>query len=187
MSYRVTSIDRATLPAALLPLAKLHARVDYDDDDPLIIDILGRVIDLIERKTGQAIFASAAEWTPDSFDVLTTHGVLVPVQPVAAMTVEDADGNDVVDQYKLVGNRIQGRAAGLYLARVDGGAIPAGLVITMTLGNAAVTELVPAMVDSVMRFMAHLFANREAINDLLLRAADSWADDLISGSWVPRA
>src|SRR6187399_3166361 len=58
MSTMQVSKDRGTLPAALLPLAKSHMRVEFARDDDYIKMCLSRAIDFFERTTGLAVFAT---------------------------------------------------------------------------------------------------------------------------------
>lgn len=187
MSYRITNRDTTALPTELLPLFKAQVRVDFTDDDVLLTSILARSIDLYERKTGLTIFSGTAEWSPDEFDNVTDLGIQVPLQPISVMTVEDADGNDVTSSFKIVGNQAPGRASGLYFVPAADAEMPDGLAATLTLGAASAAEISPATLDSILRIGGHLYENREAISDLLLRDADWWADDLLVAGWVPRA
>lgn len=188
MSFTIANVDRAGLPTALLPAAKQHLRVDFPDDDTLIQSLLGRAIDLFERKTGVSVFKSDLSWSPNSFDNWTDDGIQVPAQPFAGpFTVKDANGVDVTSAYQIAGNRIDGQMCGIYLAPVDPNAmLPDGLVITATLGSADADAIAPATLDSLLRLTGHLYANRESVSELLLRSADWWMDDLLVGAWVPR-
>lgn len=188
MSFKTSGVDRATLPAALLPVAKVQCRVDFTDDDALLTDLLARSIDLYERKTGLSIFKRDFAWGPDSFDVVTEDGVLCPVQPLGVLTVKDSTDTDVSADYVLAGNQIDGQASGLYLQPVAAsGTMPDGLAITAEAGYTDATKIAPGTLDAIMRIVAHLYANRESVSELLLRETDWWMDDLIVGTWVPRA
>ena len=44
-----TGLDRVALPAALLPIAKSHLRIEGTYDDVYITDALGRAISWFER------------------------------------------------------------------------------------------------------------------------------------------
>jgi uncharacterized phiE125 gp8 family phage protein len=187
MSYKLSGVDRTTLPAALLPKVKLHVRVDYTDDDALLTDLTARAIDLYERKTGLSIFKADFAWSPDGFDAVTDDGVLCPAQPLATLAVTDSDNVDVTTAYQLAGNQIDGQASGLYLQPVDTSAtMPDGLKVTAIAGYTDPTAIAPATLDSILRITAHLYANRESVSELLLRATDWWMDDLLVGAWVPR-
>lgn len=188
MSYKIANKDYTTLPGLMLEQAKEHMRVDFTDDDNLIKSILGRAIDLYERKTGLTIFDGDFEWKPDGFDNVTDDGIQCPAQPLGnPMTMVDSGAADVSSSWSLVGNVIPGQASGVYLRPVtEGTTLPDGMTVTAKLGYEDVATMPPATLDSILRIAAHLYANREAISDLLLREADWWADDLLVGAWVPR-
>ena len=44
MKPQETTVDLAVLPAALLPVAKSHMRIDHTDDDAYLLRVLARAI-----------------------------------------------------------------------------------------------------------------------------------------------
>ena len=60
-----SGLDRAVLPAALLPIAKSHLRVDGSYDDAYITDAIKRAINWFERVTNVSVNPVTWSWSPD--------------------------------------------------------------------------------------------------------------------------
>lgn len=170
----VISIDRATLPTELLPMAKTHMRVSYNDDDAYIQLCLQRAIDLFERHSGQFAFETVVLWTP----YRSAQRLIVPCIPVQSFVASDSAGLDVTNEYRIRGD---------FFERVDGAPVPAGLMITLTAGYAAMADLPPSVIDISFRVAAFYYENREAITSYSLEQTPQWMNDLLLGNWVPRA
>src|SRR4029077_19830387 len=102
MSYTATP-DWITLPAALLPVAKSHLRVDFTDDDASITEYLAQSIGLCQNVWGLSIFSAAVDWLP--YTATGASRYQCPMQPVSAFTVM-ADAVDVSSEYALEGNSL---------------------------------------------------------------------------------
>ncbi|WP_376742125.1 hypothetical protein [Ensifer canadensis] len=174
-TVEIISIDRATLPGELLPIAKTHMRVSYNDDDAYIQLCLQRAIDLFERHSGRCVFETVAFWEP----VRSAQRLLLPLIPVQSFTAADATGNDVTNEYEIKG--------GDYFQRKDGAPVPAGMMITLTCGFAAMADLPPSPVDITLRVSAYFYENRESVTSYGLEQVPQWMNDLLLGNWVPRA
>ena len=174
-----SGLDRAALPAALLPLAKSHLRVDGSYDDVYITDAIKRAINWFERVTNVSVNPVTWTWTPAESNFC--NGLAqVPVSPVNSFTV-DADG-DVSAGYTITAMSTHG--VGLY---VMAGEFADGMAVEIPSGYADADELDPGITDAVLRYTAHLYENREILVMGTEAQSPGWMTDVISTYWVPRA
>ena len=180
--WYLATIDRTTLPTELLPMAKTHMRVSYNDDDAYIQLCLQRAIDLFERHAGWFVFGNTTAWVPAV--TATTTRVQMPIQPVSSFTVA-LDTVDVSADYRMV----RGSSATMpwFLQRNDGGIIPAGLEVVLTGGYADMASLPPSVIDISFRVAAFYYENRESVTSYGLEQTPQWMNDLLLGNWIPRA
>lgn len=171
----IINVDRQTLPTEMLSMFKSHCRVTFADDDSYLSLCLVRSIDLCERHWGSYVFDTVALWTIS----YSAQRRQVPVVPVMSFTASDEAGNDVSDQYEIV--------SGQWFQRVDGQPVPLGLQVTLQAGYAAYVDLPPSVVDVSFRIGAHLYENREAVVSYSLDQVPMWLNDLLVGTWIPRA
>ena len=90
------SLKQITPPSALavsLAEAKLHLRVDGNDDDTLITAMIGAATQMAEQATGRALMPQVWQLSQDEFP-----GALeltrIPVQSVASIVYTDSGGID---------------------------------------------------------------------------------------------
>jgi hypothetical protein len=181
MSYRAT-VDRTTLPAALLDAAKQHMRVDFDDDDATIVRSLQMAIGYLEIFWGQWIFAAVVEWSPPLDLGLSRYES--PVRPVADFTVM-VGTDDVSAGYRL--ESAGGLVAPYWLVRSDGQGFPNNAAIELKVGAATPDELEPAALGGILRVAATLYEHRESILSYSVDQVPWWINDVLGGLWVPRA
>jgi uncharacterized phiE125 gp8 family phage protein len=85
-------------PASTYPVtlaeAKLHARVDLNDDDALITALIVAATEMCEQKIGRAIMTQTWLLTLDAFPA-AIELTRVPVQSVTSVTYVDPDGATV--------------------------------------------------------------------------------------------
>jgi uncharacterized phiE125 gp8 family phage protein len=168
--------DWATLPAAMLPNAKMHCRVDTTFDDGFITDAIGRAIGGLEQRNDVLINPTSYTWKPDQAEFCNGRA-RIPWSPVKTITADA--GGDVSANYAIETSGIHG-AMPQYLI----GSYVAGLVVTCVAGYAAAADVPPRMIDRIMRLTAHLYEHREILApgqafmmpDLELDATD----------WMPR-
>lgn len=188
MSYSIDSIDYATLAEAMLPSAKAHMRVDFDDDDESILQYLAWAMGLVEQATGQQIGTAIVSWTPDGFfngfNTVMLAQYPFPVQPVASFTVSDSDGVDTSSQYKRVSS---GFTLPVNLARIDGALFPVGTAVAFVSGYADAAKIMPNLQAGIYRVAAMLYENRESITQVNVEEMPLWLNDLLVGTWIPRA
>jgi hypothetical protein len=187
MSLSPTSIDRTTLPWSLLPLAKAHMRVTFDDDDQIIVFKLQHAIDLFERLTQFSVFKATYQWGPTLATGVegleaNTLGALVPLNRASSFTAKDEHAVDITAQYLLTGASGLDPISPQYLTTVVGGVSPS---VTLTAGYAYPSEMPPSLIDIVLRIASYLYEWREVQN---VPGVDNvaYANSLLSGFWVPR-
>jgi uncharacterized phiE125 gp8 family phage protein len=179
MSYSISSIDSTSLPDAMLDMAKKHMRVDFADDDDSITEYIAWSIGYLENVWGLQVFSGEVTFMPDG----GTATVQCPVQPVSpTFTAADA-GGDVTADYVL---RTTSLAAPVWLARADGGVIPAGVTFTMAAGYEDPADMHPSVRGNILRVAATMYEHRESITTLTLDHVPYWLNDMVSGLWVPR-
>jgi uncharacterized phiE125 gp8 family phage protein len=178
-SIIASGLDRAVLPAALLPIAKSHLRVDGTYDDAYITSAIARAISWFERVTNVSVNPVTWAWSPD-------HGSFcnglasVPVSPVNSFTVDA--GGDVSAAYTITTMSTHG--IGLYALA---GAWADGMAVSIPSGYADVAELDPGITDALLRYTAHLYENREILVAGSEAQSPGWMTDVISTYWYPRA
>jgi hypothetical protein len=180
MSHVLTP-DYATLPAAILPLAKEQLRIDFTDDDATITRQIGAAISYFEKFTGQQIFGAEVAWTP--LLELGWSAYPTPVQPVRSFTVL-VESVDVSAEYEL---RARSAVEPVYLAKIDGTAFPAAAAITLQAGYDDAATIDPSILDVILRVTAALFEHRESISAISIEQVPFWLNDLMGGHWIPRA
>jgi hypothetical protein len=179
MSHSATE-DYTTLPAALLPFAKQHMRVDFTDDDVAIAKYIGWAIDYCQTFWDLQVFGATVAWLP------TVNGASryqCPVSPVSSFIVM-SDAIDVSTEYALEATAI---TAPVWLVHSDGTPFHSDAVVTLTTGYANAASLPPKMEADIMRVAATLYENRESIAAISLDQIPFWLNDMMGGLWVPRA
>lgn len=178
--YHVRDIDWETLPAALLPVAKQHMRVEFSRDDEYIKLCLKRAIEYFELYSGQLVFKASVDWSPAARQAAF---VQCPVLPVSDQSAKDAEGLDVSADYKIV----QVGSATVYprFASVNGSSIRDGIAVILAVGFDDVVKMPPEILDKVLRIAATLYENRETVTTPI-QTMPFWLNDLLIGSWVPR-
>jgi uncharacterized phiE125 gp8 family phage protein len=90
------SLKLITAPSALavsLAEAKLHLRVDGNDDDTLITAMIGAATQMAEQATGRAVMPQTWQLSQDEFPG-AFELTRIPVQSVVSIVYTDASGAD---------------------------------------------------------------------------------------------
>ncbi len=182
MGYNVTATDYDALPAEMLPFAKQHMRVDFTDDDATITRYLRWAIGQAEQVIDCRVNPVDVAWTPPLESGLSRYQF--PLQPVLSFVVKAADGTDISAGFEIVGGSFTDP---VWLSHSDGTPFPADCTITFKAGVATSDDLMPNIEASVYRIAATLYENRESISTLSLEAMPGWLNDLLVGTWLPRA
>lgn len=168
-----------------LATVKNHIRVDYDDDDALIQNLITSARDFIERDAGLSLVtqtwqlyldrfprANAYETWPWSAPPATILLPRYPVQSVASVVWKDANGgtNTVDPSTYLVD--LQSRFPRL-VPKSTGQGWPAesgpplvqqnGVVVTFTSGYASQGVLPPTLRAALLLLVGHWYQNRETV------------------------
>lgn len=180
--FVVTSIDRATLPTALLPIAKQHLRVDFTTDDDYIRDVcLAGAVGFLEQKFGSFIFKRDGDWS------LTIEGSAsayeCPVLPVVSFKVMDGAA-DISADYAL--QQPASRTDPAWLAHSDGTAFPSTAAVTLVGGYTDKDQLPPDVTSLILQVAARLYEYRETVDLQAVDLVPLMIDDLLVGNWVPR-
>lgn len=180
---RIISIDRTTLAADLLAVAKSNSRVEHDRDDALIETMIAQAIDDIQRLANVYLFDTEAEWTGAelsrlrSFCVATASAypnamrVSLPFNNVASVEVTDADGVDQSAAFEIEQGEPGGNSQSYLIGpTLNVGPWP-GLVFSFRYGVAAADEIAPSVKAAVIRRTSAYYENREATLALSLNEA----------------
>lgn len=183
IDYAITTVDYGSLPAALLPIAKQHMRVDFTEDDQIITRYIAAAIQHLEQFSGWRIFAANVVWFP----VITATAIYyqTPVAPVREPVVKLTDpppATDISADFILVQDSLVKPA---YLVRKDQQPFPAPLDITLQAGYLLPDDIPPMIGDLILRIAGTYYENRESVTTGLDQMP-FWMNDLLSGIWVPR-
>jgi uncharacterized phiE125 gp8 family phage protein len=182
------SIDRTTLPAAFLPLAKSQSRIEHDRDDALVTEHLAQAIDDVERLTNACIFERETELEGDQLGdpvlawatPVARTWLALPFNNVSALVVTDAIGVDVSTSYRIK-QRDLGGVGTAWLQGPDV-APAAPILFAFTAGMGTIDEIAPALRRLILRRAAALYEFREAALPLtaddLAREPALWRPDL---------
>ncbi len=172
-TVRNVAANRTVLPAAMLPLAKAHSRVDHTVDDTYITDAIGRAIGALEQRNDVLINPTTYEWLAASSDFCNGRA-RIPWSPAKSFTA--AAGGDVSASYVIETTGIHG-ASPQYLV----GAWASGLVVTCTAGYAAAADVPPRMVQRILELTATMYEHREILVD-----GPAFRLELDATDWMPR-
>lgn len=163
-----------TLPVSMID-AKLHLRVDHDDEDLLIEGLTKAATDHLDGWTGiLGRCLEEQEWRQD-FDGFENFRLpLWPVNSITSITWRNSAGQIATidsDAYALKGD-----ALGAYVRFKDGFSYPSGLYqsaamsVTFRVGYPQAGEppqsTVPAAIKAaILLLVGHWYKNREAVSD----------------------
>jgi Phage gp6-like head-tail connector protein len=189
-----TSVDRTSLPAALLDLAKSHLRVRHTRDDALILQYLAQAIEQVERRCSINLNPASVIIVPaeDCCTPWSAPPVMrwrLPVNNVQTFTLLDADGVDHANDYGVEQADLNGAHAA-YLVGSPFGAPDWTFEATVGVLYAPPhippfepTDLAPAVLAAVLRLTGAYYENREAFGAL---TADDFLGEL-AAVWSPSA
>jgi hypothetical protein len=180
VTHRITSIDRSALPDEMLDLVKAHCRVDFTDDDSYLVNCTGRAISIFERVSGWMVNPVGVKWIPA---ITATASVYqTPVQPVSAFKAFDSALADISVLFELQYTTLEGPH---YLASISGLPWAAGTTVDLTAGYDL--ETMPFEVqDGILRVAATLYEMRETIDAASMQLVPGWANEMLTGIWIPR-
>jgi hypothetical protein len=186
----LVSVDRLTLPAAMLATAKEHLRVRHDRDDGLITQHLAMAISAVERRcninVNPAVYAldapalALAPLRPSTallWPCAASPRYALPVNNVVGFTLLDADGVDQSAGYAIEQADLGGSAAAYLVGAYPLAAI--GGVLTLDVGMDAPEQIDPAVAAAILRLTGGYYENRESpsavvVDDFLGELAAVW-------------
>lgn len=181
MSGYILAPDYTTLPQALMPLLKAHLRIDFDDDDTLLIEYAAQATAILEQVWGFQVFGGMLTWEPDGGQT-KYQCPYVPVTGFTATVIEDA--TDVTGDYIVEAGTL---VDPWYLVRNDGEVFPDGLRFEMAVGYSSTASLYPQMRSGILRLAATFYEHAESVSVINPDVMPNWVADVINGLWVPRA
>jgi len=142
-----------------LETAKLHCKVDIDDDDALLEIYIKAALSYCEKYTGQVLYNRSETYDFDSF----SNMLEIPLNPVDSVTnilYQDPEGADqTLESFRLVGNRIY-PAIGEVFPSI---AVPSKVMVTVTLGDMDPLEVPEEIQSAQLLLIGHWYENREAV------------------------
>jgi len=174
VSFTVVSIDRTTLPAALLVLAKGQSRITNALEDDYVTELIAQAIDDTERASNATIFERVLQATNDllALQSLAWWGfpfeycaafvrVALPFNNVQSVTATDADSLDVSAGYVVIQADPGGVSAAYLQAPTQApGATP--IAFEFVAGLPDVAKIAPSLRRAILRRFSALYENREA-------------------------
>src|SRR5262245_32876482 len=199
MNTIISSVDYDTLPAAMMPAFKRWNRVDFCDDDELIIEVLQQAIEQFERNSEITVFKSTIILEPEDAD--WRDGILpLRVTPVNTLAVTQFDEAVPHSDLTWLGDNSGYRAAvaasatngfQLFAKGIHGvrlyylaGSSTTGVSITIESGYES-TTLKPEIRGTVMQIAAHLYEYREILMPNNRDESPMWLRDIMAGFWLP--
>jgi hypothetical protein len=188
MSSQIISVNYTTLPRQLLPQAKMHCRVQHDDEDEFLISVIAKAISHFEIKTETKVFEAEYRWTPSVVNA-TGGANLSPVSPVISFRAYGPpippalDPTDISPLYSFETNSITDGTGTYYLVGPASG-LQSMKIMT---GYASVSAIPPGIVDRILTLTSTYFENRELFipSGQFLNPLAAAQD--LAGWWVPRA
>lgn len=140
--------EDATFEPITLEQAKLHARVDTDDDDALLTLMISAARQSAERKTGRVLRVSTWEW---ALKCGVYADLNVPLAPCSAVTAVAVDGTEVDSALYSVTPSGNGANEAPLLARLELlPGFPAGEEMTVTLTAGWPVDAIPTSLQQWM-------------------------------------
>jgi uncharacterized phiE125 gp8 family phage protein len=154
----------------LITLAKLKARlrIDFDDDDALLQDLLNGAVAAVDGPAGIGYALMQQTWRK-SMDCFPCTIVLpgAPVKSVAAITYVDTAGvTQTLDpaEYSVDVDAEPARVTPAYGKAWPGTRDVMGAVkVNYVLGEADAADVLPELVDAVCMLVGHRYERREAV------------------------
>lgn len=147
---------------------KQHLRIDIDDDDVELTEMIHSAESYCERTTGRQFLTATYTYTRDCFPTWEMDIPYPPLQSVSAITyVDSADGSTVTlasSLYKVSTNGVKGRITPAYnevwpTPRYEMDAVK----VTYIAGATASSDVPRAAHHAVKLLVGHWYANRGAV------------------------
>jgi hypothetical protein len=200
MNYTIVSIDRDSLPTALLPAFKRWQRIDFSSDDILCTEILQGAIDQFERTSEITVFKSQIKLEPEAGDYACGSGEILrlPVTPINSIQlfyddVPHSDETFLSDSTGYTAATIPLNGNDNYTLKTRGihgvrmyhlvGAFMDGMSIAIDTGFTAVT---PEIRQVLFAIAGHFYEYREIFLPSNINEPPMWLNQIMAGFWLPR-
>ncbi len=165
----LTLVTGPTLEPITLAEAKLHLRVDGNDEDTLITSLITSARRYVERISGWTLLSTTwrlvlDDWPDEPYIVLPRP----PLQSVSSVVYVDTDGNSSTlptSDYVVETDRTPGRIHLAYGRSWPSTALrPASPIsITYIAGHSNAADVPQEYKQAMLLLIGHWFANREAV------------------------
>lgn len=153
-------IGPTSTPAAVeLEAAKLHLRVDNQEEEFLIMSLIVAATQMAEHELGRALVAQ--EWTLklDKFPSGCIHLAMSPVQSIVSIRYVDAYGvAQELTEYELVDSPSTPLLNGAWPEGSD-------VVITFKAGFGEIEDVPKSIQQWILAHVGNMYANRESTID----------------------
>ena len=196
MRWALQRTVEPTAEAASLSLAKRHLKIDFDDDDELIIELIRTSRDYIERSTGYAMLTQTWKLYLDRFPRENAYEswpwtappgtILIPITPIQSITslpwFDVNGGTNTVSSSDYITDFASRLPRLTLAANKSWPSTPAlvpqnGVVLTFAAGHTSAGLVPPTLRHAQLLLIGHWYANRE----------DVVIDNRVAAVEVPRA
>jgi uncharacterized phiE125 gp8 family phage protein len=190
MSLVPVTVDTQSLPSLLLADAKTHLRIDANDEDEYIADLLARVIAEWEAMTdGVKIHPGQWRWSPDAAEFDANGHGRIPVTPIntIAVTIPDpadaaAPPLDVSGDYALASDY----SSGAIRWHLTGG-WQSGMAATIDSGYADPSLLPADLRGHILEWLTRHYEYRNVVDSSGLIMQPDWRTYQFAPWWNPKA
>lgn len=188
--YRI-AYDVMTLATAMLPMLKAQSRITRTDEDAQATEIMARAIGRVERQSGICIAPQEFTWMPrDPTRNPNLSGwgdvwreVEMPVRGFFEVTGLDTEGEAI--DYFMVGDADQTQFGRAWIQRRPNGMQPNDLW-TIKAGYVDPEEMPAELRDTLVRYAAALWENREAWATQNTDVMPEWVTEALGIFWIPK-
>lgn len=180
----VLDLIRTTAPAALMTVeqAKAHLRVDHDDDDTLITDLVEAAVDLLDGYAGtlgRALVTQGWRLHLPAFPLRTPgRWIELPLPPLQAVTSIDYTADDgttqavPADWYEVLNGPVGRVVLRTGFAWPSTAVGPRAVRVNFTAGYGAASAVPPAVRQAVKVMIAAWYSDREGSEKTMPIAAE---------------
>lgn len=166
---RLACVTAPTAQPVTLAEAKLHLRVDFDDDDDLISSLIVAATQRFDGRDGVGFWLMPQVWrlSLDAFPPWQIDLPGLPVRSIVSITYVDGDGTTqtlAAENYRFDAERYPVRVTPAYglawpLARAIDGAVK----VTFNAGHADAASIPDRIKAGIKLTLGHWYRNRESV------------------------
>lgn len=184
----VTVITPPSITPISLATAKLHLKVDFDDDDTLISTLIDTATEWCQSRVGQQFITATRRLYLDGFP---SREIVLPYPPAAtvtSITYIDIGGTtrtwtSTLYQTDLATKPARIRPAWSQVWPSTRGDLNS-VIVNYTCGYGATAASVPAPIRQAMLLLVgHLYENRESTSEANLKEVPGGVESLLMSQW----